>query len=53
MPNFELKEEGAKFLYRNGEPVAAWKQNGTLRFFKLIEIGYADLSEIYEPTPNV
>jgi hypothetical protein len=53
MPQYQLKEENGKFLYRDGEPIAVYKQNGTLRFFKLIELGYADLAEIYEPGTNL
>ena len=49
MPDIKLKEEGVKIIYRNGEPVAVFKQNGTLKMYKLTEVGYGDLSEIYEP----
>jgi hypothetical protein len=44
-----ISEEPAKFLIRNGDPVAVYRKNGALRFFKLVEVGYADLAEIYEP----
>jgi hypothetical protein len=44
-----LKEEGVKIIYRNDEPIACYKQNGTLKMYKLIEVSYADISEIYEP----
>jgi hypothetical protein len=44
-----LKEEGVKIIYRNGEPIACYKQNGTLKMYKLVEVSYADISEIYEP----
>jgi hypothetical protein len=45
----ELKEEGVKIIYRNGQPIACYKQNGTLKMYKLVEVGYGDLAEIYEP----
>jgi hypothetical protein len=45
----QLKEEGVKIIYRNGQPIACYKQNGTLKMYKLVEVSYADISEIYEP----
>jgi len=44
-----MKEEGVKIIYRNGDPIACYKQNGTLKMYKLVEVSYADISEIYEP----
>jgi hypothetical protein len=44
-----LKEEGVKIIYRNGEPVACFKQNGTLKMYKLVEVSYADIAEVFEP----
>jgi hypothetical protein len=49
----ELKEEGVKIIYRNGEPIACYKQNGTLKMYKLVEVSYADISEIYEPKTHL
>ena len=45
----ELKEEGVKIIYRQGEPIACFKQNGTLKMYKLVEVGYGDIAEVFEP----
>jgi hypothetical protein len=52
-PLITLKEEGVKIIYRNAEPIACYKQNGTLKMYKLVEVTYADIAEIYEPSARV
>jgi len=49
----QLKEEGVKIIYRNGEPIACYKQNGTLKMYRLVEVTYADIAEIYEPKAHL
>jgi len=51
--NLTSSEESAKFIMRNGQPIAVYRKNGVLKFYKLIEVSYEDISEIFEtPPPN-
>lgn len=43
-----IKAEEAKFFYIGDTPVGLAKRNGHLRFFKLIEVGYADLESAFK-----
>lgn len=52
-PSITLKEEGVKIIYRNGDPIAAYKQNGTLKLYKMVEVTYADIAEIYDPKDRI
>ena len=45
--NTEIREESGKFLYQGKEPVALLKQNGTLKIYKLVEVTYKDIEELF------
>ena len=47
----EIREESSKFLYENDKPVAILKQNGTLKVYKLIEVTYGSIDELFNTKP--
>ena len=46
-----LKETGAKFIYRDEEPVGVIVQNGEIKFYSLQEITYGTADELFDIKP--
>ena len=43
----EMREEPAKMLYVDGDLVGMAKQNGTLKMYKIVEVGYGDIDKLF------
>lgn len=44
----ETNEEAVKMIYKNDERVGCFVQNGTLKIYKLIEVSYKDIEELFD-----
>jgi hypothetical protein len=44
----EMQEEAVKMIYdQDNQPVGLIKQNGVLKFYKLVEVTYKDIDELF------
>ena len=44
----EMAEIGVKVVYKDGEPAAVIMQNGTLKFYRVEQMGFADIDELFD-----
>ena len=44
----EMAEIGVKVVFKDGEPAAMIMQNGSLKFYKLEQMGFADIDEVFD-----
>ncbi len=47
----QFKEESAKFLYNGKELVGLIKSNGALKFYRLTEVTYGDIDQLFDARP--